>query len=163
MLVMRSPQFCDDSLPTFTAGAFPGFVVLDFRNVCERRAKRKILQQRPTLIERQLHDRTAFEPKDVEYVVCDAAGWIPGSLSVENHVVHRQPCDCLRDRRVMLEKPVTRIKLHVVSVFEGKHPDSVELPLESPLGSSEPLLRQCRRHRHDPIREGRWFIVWHGN
>ena len=94
-------------------------------------------------------------------MIGDPAGRIPRGLAVEDYIADWQVGDSLGNGRVVLEQPVARIKLHVGAVFEREHPDSIELPLEDPLGAREPLLRKGRRHWHNPFGEGCCFLVYH--
>src|SRR2546428_9555293 len=94
-------------------------------------------------------------------MVRDTAGRMPRGLAVEDHIADRQVGYRFGDRRVMLEQPVARIQLHVGAVLEREHPDSIELPLEDPLSPGKPLLRERRRHRHNPCWERCCFLIQH--
>ena len=55
------------------------------------------------------------------------------------------------DRRQILRQPIARVEPDVVALLEREQADAVELALEDPLRPGEPLLRQRRGHRLEPL------------
>src|SRR5262249_5497074 len=121
----------------------------------DRQAQRQRGEDRSPLVERFGHHVAALEPDDVEDVIIAFSLTAPraGGLAVEDHVMHRErghrPGDC-RVRIGEIET-IAGQQADVTAVLECQHPDSVELPLEDPLGPGESLLRQGRGHWDDPL------------
>ena len=62
MLVTRVPALGDDSFPSFTAGALPGFFIGKPRHSLERFLEGQILQQAMALVQRQQRYIAAIQP-----------------------------------------------------------------------------------------------------
>jgi hypothetical protein len=99
----------------------------------------------------------AVEPQDIEDVI--AAVEVPGHLAVEDDFIDRHPGNRRCQRRQILRQPIPRIELHVLAPLVGEQPDAVKLPLEQPLVAREPLLRQRRGHRLEPL----WHLCRDGH
>jgi hypothetical protein len=56
-------------------------------------------------------------------------------------------------RRVVLRQTVAREQANVAAGLEREGANSVVLALENPFGPREPLLRERRGHRFDPLGE----------
>ena len=54
-------------------------------------------------------------------------------------------------RRQILRQPIARIEPDVVTLFVREQANAVELALEEPLRSGEPILRQGRGHWLEPL------------
>ena len=121
----------------------------------EWQSERHAAQQRATLVERQARHVSAIEPQNVEHVVVRLAEGAPppGGFAVEDDVVDRQVGDGLDHGRMRAveRQPVPRQQANVGAVLERQQPNAVELALEDPLGPGEPVLRERRRHRFEPV------------
>ena len=106
-----------------------------------------------TLVEWKRHDVSTIQPEDVEHVVGNCLLAPPRELAVENHVVRVECGDRRAHRRVVLRQTVAREQANVAAGLEREGANSVVLALENPFGPREPLLRERRGHRFDPLGE----------
>ena len=115
----------------------------------------QLVQQRTTSVERQQRQVAAIEPENVEHMVAGLALLAPytGGLAVEYDVVDRQAGDRLDDGRIGSGpwQPVARQQTDVWSIFEREQADAVQLALEDPLRTGEPLMSEGRGHGLDPF------------
>ena len=85
MLVRRASPLGDHAFPALAPGALPRFLVVEQLDAPHRALERQLLQERPSLFERQGGHDPSVQPQDVEDVIAAAA--VPGHFAVENHVI----------------------------------------------------------------------------
>ncbi len=174
MLVGRVAPLGDDALPAFPARALPGPLVVQGLDPAQRRPEGQLRQERAPLVEREAGHVAAVEPEDVEDVVGDL-GRAPvrrgssaepgaGDLTVQDGVADRQRRHGAGDGRIrdVLRQPVARQEADVRPVLEGEQADAVELALEDPPETGEPLLSEGRGHRLQPRGRGTAHLGHHG-
>jgi hypothetical protein len=153
VLVTRVPPFGDDSLPAFTAGALPWLFIEKAGNSLQGFLQGQTLQQRMTLVERQLGYIAAIKPQQVENVIVGAI-LAPVNFAVEDDLSHGQTLQRLRNRGAILRETIAGRQSYIIPMAEGYEPDSIKLAFKDPLRSGKAFLGEGRPHRLDPFGEG---------
>src|SRR5262249_20074876 len=139
--------------PSFGAGSLPRGRLGERDHALKGRSKHQRVQQGTAFLERQRHRVALIEPQQIEHVVHDPFA-APGNFAIENQIVRGKVQDRVGDGRQVLRQAVSREQLYFGSLFKGEQANAVEFLLKRPLGSIEPFLRQCRRHRFEPFWKG---------
>src|SRR5262245_63239593 len=96
-----------------------------------------VVQDCPSLLERQRSEKATVQPEDIEDVVIGSAEPAPpaGSFAIEHEIIHRQSGDCLDDARIraILRETIAGEKSYFATILEGDNADAIEFALEEPL------------------------------
>src|SRR5690606_9091505 len=110
--------------------------------------------------ERQARRAPRVKPADIEGRV--AGGPIPDELAVEDDLERGQTAHRVFNGGHLLTQAIAAVESDVSAIPERQEADAIQLALEDPVGSGEPLLRERRGHGHEPVWEGGWSGGGHG-
>src|SRR5439155_10465027 len=145
------------AFPALATGPLPGLRVRKPGDQDQRRLEWQAFQDAASLVEGEPCQVAAVPPKDVEHVIRDLTLLAPDArrLAIEDDLPYGQRLDCSRDGRIrpILEEAVSGEETHVPALLECEQANAIELALEDPIGTIEPLLSKRRGHRFDPFGE----------